>query len=132
RKDGKTQVLDAVESPVGEVAIERMVPVPPEGSLVGVLEQFEPFGQENRQPQFMATDMEVTDVRPVGNDGKHLRLIVQQGGLQRKLIAFGTGKTWGTSLQAGHRIDIVYELSVNEWNGSRELQLKLVDWKVTT
>ena len=31
-----------------------------------------------------------------------------------------------------HKIDIVFELGVNEWNGNRELQLKLMDLRLSS
>lgn len=98
-----------------------------EWDLVAQLEGFEPFGEGNKAVRFLSTAVEVTDLQKVGADSKHLRLVVQQGGDSRKLIAFGSGQTWGNELKIGDMIDVVYELSIHEWNGNRDLQLKLVD-----
>ncbi len=98
--------------------------------LVAALEQFEPFGEGNPTPRFVSFNVEVDDLQKVGNTGQHLRLTVSQGNSQKKVIAFGFGQTWGNELQIGDRVDIVYELSVNEWNGNRELQVKLADIKM--
>lgn len=99
--------------------------------LVKQLEDFEPFGMGNSQVHFVTYGMAVEDLQKVGNDGKHLRLIVKQGEVTKKIIAFGFGRTWGNQLKIGDMIDAVYEVSVNEWNGHRELQLKLVDLKLS-
>jgi single-stranded-DNA-specific exonuclease len=47
-----------------------------------------------------------------------------------KLIGFSFGN-WCAKLKAGDLIDIVFELGVNEWNGNRELQLKIIDLKLS-
>jgi len=97
--------------------------------LVDKLNNFEPFGEGNNTPKFVSYGLEVNDLKKVGNEGKHLRMMVEKNGCQKKIIAFGFGKTIGNELMIGDTIDIVYEISINEWNGNRELQLKLVDIK---
>ncbi|MBU0598214.1 single-stranded-DNA-specific exonuclease RecJ [Patescibacteria group bacterium] len=99
--------------------------------LIEILDGFEPFGEGNRMPSFNINNLEVVDLQKVGKDNKHLRLVVKQGNTTRKVIAFGFGEPWGDQLKIGDDIDIIFELSVNEWNGHRELQLKLVDIKIS-
>ncbi len=97
--------------------------------LFAELNKLEPFGERNPQPKFLTLDLQVIGVDFVGDNKKHLRLMVgDESGLVRKTIGFGLGQAWG-DLQMGDRIDMVYEVSVNEWNGNRELQLKIVDLK---
>lgn len=97
--------------------------------LVELLSQFEPFGEDNTQPRFVAYGLTVMDLQKVGNDGKHLRLVVKHDEEIEKIIAFGIGNTWGNQLKIGDVVDVVFELSIHEWNGNREIQLKLVDIK---
>lgn len=97
--------------------------------LVELLNQFEPFGEDNTQPRFVAYGLTVMDLQKVGNDGKHLRLVVKHDEEIEKIIAFGIGNTWGNQLKIGDVVDVVFELSIHEWNGNREIQLKLVDIK---
>ncbi len=99
--------------------------------LIDKLNTFEPFGEGNKQPIFVSFGLEVSDMQKVGNDGKHLRIIVEKDGCTKKIIAFGFGSTVGNELQIGDLVDVVYEISINEWNGNRELQLKLIDIKKT-
>lgn len=93
------------------------------------LEQMEPFGDANPRPIFLLKKARVSDLSPVGVDNKHLRLIVSDGEITRKTIAFGFGD-WYRQLKIGDNIDLVVELGVNEWNGNRELQLKVVDLRL--
>ena len=119
------------ETMVKQIAIDAEITLSEaSGELVEALEQFEPFGVGNKYPRFVTQRLTIEDVQRVGKEGKHLRLNVEQGGKKRKVIAFGFGEEWGGKLAIGDKVDIVYELSFNEWNGNRELQLKLVDIKI--
>lgn len=102
--------------------------------LLGLLDSFEPFGEENPRPKFVVYGLEVVQLDKVGADGKHLKLMVKhcESDHCRKLIAFGIGNSWGDQLKIGDKIDIVFEVSVREWNGQRELQLKVVDLKMAS
>lgn len=100
------------------------------------LQLFEPFGQANPKPKFLIRDLEVSDLRIVGNDGRHLKLelgiLNQDLGIKRKIkaIGFGLGK-WGEKLKIGEKIDLVFEMIVDEWNGMRDLQLKVIDLEIS-
>ncbi|MFA5047728.1 MAG: single-stranded-DNA-specific exonuclease RecJ [Patescibacteria group bacterium] len=101
--------------------------------LLDELEKFEPYGEGNPQPLFVAYDLVVEQIQTVGNDGKHLKVLVSQGedkNRLHKLIGFSFGE-WCARLKSGDKIDIVFELGINEWNGNRELQLKIVDLKLS-
>lgn len=101
--------------------------------LLHQVEEFEPFGEANEKPLFMATKLNIEQVQTVGADGKHLKVLVSQDGDLKhlhKLIGFSFGD-WCAKLKAGDKIDIIFELGANEWNGNRELQLKIVDLKLS-
>lgn len=92
------------------------------------VDKFEPFGERNPRPKFIARRVEIVDVQPVGQNAKHLRLLVRhRSDTVRKVIAFGFGNGHEMAFRSGEQIDILFEVSVNEWNGTRELQLKLID-----
>lgn len=104
--------------------------------LFDLLQKFEPFGQNNERPKYSATNLTVTKIDPIGQDGKHLRLMVKHNShLIRKTIAFGFGDVnrhpmdWKEILKPGDKIDIAFSIDVNEWNGNRELELKIEDIK---
>jgi len=94
--------------------------------LVDLLEKFRPYGQLNPEPLFMSTGLTITSIRQVGNDGKHLKLEVSKANKKKGAIAFGLGNM---KLELGDKIDIVYNLSINQWNGNREIQLIIKDIK---
>ena len=96
--------------------------------LLDELDKFEPFGEANERPLFSAKKLIIEQAQTVGADGKHLKVQVSQEGSPNihKLIGFSFGD-WCAKLSAGEEIDIIFELGVNEWNGNREIQLKIVD-----
>lgn len=89
------------------------------------LEELKPFGQGNPEPLFVSKACEVVECRGVGKEAKHLSLVVTHDGKRlRKGIAFSQ-KDWVEKLQVGDKIDLVYTLDINEWNGNREIQLMI-------
>ncbi len=97
--------------------------------LLDDLKKFEPFAEANPMPLFLIKKIKIEQMDIIGKDGKHLRFQLKQNNLIRKAISFGTAEEWGSQVKIGDTIDVVVEFGVNEWNGNRELQLKLVDIK---
>lgn len=91
------------------------------------IEKMEPFGEKNPRPLFLSRGLDVRGAAIVGNGEKHLRLTVSgKNGVQYKMIGFCFGHLC-KSLKLGDKIDVVYEPGINEWNGRREMQMKIVD-----
>lgn len=103
--------------------------------LYDLLQKFEPFGQGNEEPKYITNNLTVLEIMPVGQEGKHLKLSVKQNDATKKTIGFGLGdihrhpNDWKKNLHIGDRIDMVYKIGVNEWNGNRELELTIEDIK---
>ncbi|MFA5062103.1 MAG: single-stranded-DNA-specific exonuclease RecJ [Patescibacteria group bacterium] len=106
--------------------------------LYDLLQKFEPFGMANEEPVYTAGSLTLAGIEPVGQDGKHLRLMVKHNSqVIKKTIGFGLGDSnrnetnWKEILKPGDKIDMVFTVGVNEWNGNRELQLTIEDIKKT-
>ncbi|MBT4349803.1 single-stranded-DNA-specific exonuclease RecJ [bacterium] len=93
-------------------------------SLVDILNKFEPYGQSNPEPNFLSRGILITQAKRVGKDLKHWKLELVKQDKKFGAIAFGLGKM---DLAIGQRIDLVYNLNINQWNGSRSIQLKIKD-----
>lgn len=95
------------------------------------MRDFEPFGLGNPEPVFMTPQVEIADMRLVGNDGKHLKLRIKdpQSSQIIDAIAFSMGKRYG-ELKQGAVIDIVYTIDMNVWNGNKKIQVKVRDMKI--
>lgn len=90
------------------------------------LEKFEPTGNGNKQPIFKTNLVNVKQFKALGQEGKHLKLSLEQGGKKFDAIGFNLGK-YASTLTNGQKIDIAYSLEENIWNGNTSLQLKLKD-----
>jgi single-stranded-DNA-specific exonuclease len=98
----------------------------------GLVEQFrrlEPLGQDNPPPVLYVRDCRVRTVKTVG-DGKHLKLVLDSAppAAVWDVVGFGMGES-AHALGEGSRIDVAFQIEVNEWQGRRALQLNLQDWR---
>ncbi|NLE76777.1 MAG: single-stranded-DNA-specific exonuclease RecJ, partial [Chloroflexi bacterium] len=95
-------------------------------STVELIGALQPFGEENPTPRFLSRDVDLRDARPVGRDSRHLRVWLSHGQEVHQGIAFNLAHR-ATELAA--KIDVVYHLEVNEWNGESRVQLNLQDFR---
>ncbi|MFA4936763.1 MAG: single-stranded-DNA-specific exonuclease RecJ [Patescibacteria group bacterium] len=93
------------------------------------INKLEPTGQGNGRPIFMAKDLQITNIESMGSEAQHRRLFLTQNNDSKKFIAFNLS-TSQPDLKINDIIDVAFEIGVNEWNGNRELQLKIIDIKV--
>jgi len=77
---------------------------------------FEPFGIGNSTPVFVTFGVSVLNSRTVGMEGRHLKLILEQGGKVFDAIAFNFGDFY-LKLIPGGLIDLAYTIEENIWNG---------------
>ena len=72
----------------------------------------------------------MADIQTLGQDKNHLKLLINDAlGKSRKIVGFSFG-SWFDKIKKGDKIDLVFDLDVNEWKGNRELQLKIIDLKL--
>ena len=92
-----------------------------------IIEQMEPFGPENYKPVLVSRQVHETGYSKLLKE-KHLRLFLRQGEQIFSGIAFNMADKWEL-VKSGQPLDIAYTLDVNEWNGEKKLQLKILDIK---
>ena len=80
------------------------------GEEIRWLQSFPPHGQGNPEPTFLSRGVLVTEARPVGSEGQHLRLKLKDGPVTWPAIAFDLG---GVATDAGQRVDVVYSPAVD-------------------
>ncbi len=127
-----------VEKELGEIDLRPVLDVDAEIQInqidfdfLGQLEKFAPFGEGNSKPLFVIRDLKIAAMDAIGQDQTHLRLSVKQESPQLyKMLWFGKAKEWLEKLRVGDTIEAVCELGINEWNGNREFEFKVVDLKV--
>ncbi len=98
--------------------------------LLEGIEKCKPHGMGNPPPLFSSTRNRVVGLSTVGVESKHLRLTIQSPrGKILKMIGFKFGD-WIEKIHLNDEVDVLFELSVNEWNGNRELQGRIVDLRI--
>jgi len=90
--------------------------------------RFEPFGRENPEPIFLMEDVLVTESRVVGSNGNHVKFSVQKSGKIFTIISFNNAEKL-KFLSSGKRLDIVFRIFLNEWQGQKFLEFELIDLK---
>jgi single-stranded-DNA-specific exonuclease len=91
------------------------------------LSYLEPTGYGNPDAVFVSRDVKVRSFRAVGSEGKHLKLTFEdQHGTYFDAIGFRLGHLHSS---LSPRLDVMYTLEANEWNGRTTLQLNLKDVK---
>jgi len=96
------------------------------GGLFHMLNRLEPFGEGNRPPLFTSRCITVTDYRPVGPAGEHMKLRVTQGGAIWEAMAFRQAEELIKILPSP--LDVVYNLELDRFNGRETLRLNIVDF----
>ncbi|MBK9928074.1 MAG: single-stranded-DNA-specific exonuclease RecJ [Anaerolineales bacterium] len=107
-----------------EVSLEEM-----NFEVLKHLNYLEPTGYGNPDAVFVARDVRVKSSRTVGADGRHLKLSVEDSrGASYDCIGFRLG---GLQSSLPPRVDVMFTLEANEWNGRSTLQLNLKDLKAS-
>ncbi len=89
------------------------------------LRRLEPYGNGNERPLFSLLGVTLDRIQGVGQN-RHLKLRLSKGTAQMEGIFFSVTPQQ-CPCQAGERVDVAFYLQVNEFRGSRTVQLQVVD-----
>lgn len=117
-KWGKKLVIDA------EIKSEKI-----DWDLFSEIKKFEPFGMGNREPVFLTNDLTIRDIKLVGNGQKHIKFVFEAGKSKIFEGIFWKGGKKFSKFKPGDKISAAFYLRSNEWNGSRKLELNIIDIK---
>jgi len=96
--------------------------------VLEMLESFAPFGEGNRRPYFICRGMEIAAWRPVGKTEAHAKLTFRVGEEAVDGIGFNlTEDIRAISSKSSMRVDVLFQLEVNDFKGRRSLQLNIKD-----
>lgn len=88
-------------------------------TLVELVSTLEPFGLGNFKPRFLAYNLKVLEDRPLGTEGKHRKLFVEQDAVSQEIIWF--------NCPVAHPISFIKQLvfspEINVWRDRQSLQL---------
>ena len=94
---------------------------------VASLSILEPHGTGNPSPVFALESVTVAGFSRVGG-GRHTRMLLRKGSVSFDGIFFSTTPE-DAQLSLGCQLDIAFSLQINEFRGSRTVQLQMVDCK---
>ena len=74
----------------------------------------------------MLSSARVVSIKNIGQEQTHAKLLLDISGIKLEAIGFGFAKelSW---LDVGSVVDVAGTLGINEWNGVRKVDFKLID-----
>jgi len=92
-----------------------------------ILSLFEPYGVGNKEPTFVLKNARVISKKPIGSQGQFIKFMVEKDNKVFECIDFTKdndflNKDW-------EYVDIAFNFNINEWNGTKILQLNVKDIK---
>lgn len=94
-------------------------------SFHNIISQMEPFGPDNTKPVFVVKNVTDTGFSKVVKD-LHLKLVITQDDIVFSGIGFNLAVRY-KEIEGKQPVDVVFTLDENEWNGNKNLQLKVID-----
>lgn len=91
-----------------------------------IFEKLDPCGYGNPTPLVQSSNVRVLNPRTVGRDKAHLKFTLAEGERTFDAIAFRMGDH---KAELKERMDVLYHLEENEWNGRISLQLNIQDMR---
>ena len=98
-------------------------------SFYDIVIQMEPFGPGNLRPVFIAENVEETGYSKIVKD-LHIRFVIKQDNIIFTGIGFNLADKFHL-LQYKKSLDFVFTIDENEWNGEKNLQLKIIDFRLS-
>ncbi len=117
------------EQIIPELLIDAEIPLEAvDLALTEQITSLAPFGMGNARPLFVSRGCSIVNADRIGSTKSHLRLtLLTARGRRVKAIGFKMGERF-SDISIGGSMDLVYHVAVNEWNGSRSAECRIVDF----
>jgi single-stranded-DNA-specific exonuclease len=96
-------------------------------ALAKSIQLLEPFGVSNPIPSFVIRGVTVNDITGI-SDGKHSRIALGNGKYSISAMYFSNSPE-SLGVFVGDKVDVLFNLDVNEWGGRESTQLIIRDFK---
>lgn len=94
-----------------------------------IISQMEPYGPENARPLFLAKGVYDAGYSKLVKDA-HISFHITQG--QNNIKGIGYNMPQHIDLvKSGHPFDVVFQLQLNEWQGTQTVQIQVIDIKAS-
>lgn len=103
-------------------------------SIIEEMSLLAPFGISNPTPKVLIQDAKLTQMRRIGSEENHLKMLVEEDGQTLDCIGFQFGHLYH-EISMVAKVSAVGTLSINEWNGHSKPQLiiediAVLDWQL--
>ncbi len=90
------------------------------------LEKLEPHGMGNPKPAFVYNGLTIDNVRPIGKEKTHLKIVLHDGKRTFDAIGFGIAEQYA-DLRSQDQLDMVMTLNKNSFRGIETIQFMIKD-----
>jgi single-stranded-DNA-specific exonuclease len=97
--------------------------------VVEDISRLEPFGVANQTPLFLVKNMILEKIIPMGS-GKHTKLLLSKESKSFSAVCFGMSAST-LDYHYGESVDLLCQLSINEFRGQKTLQLVVQDIRLS-
>ncbi|GLB30603.1 single-stranded-DNA-specific exonuclease RecJ [Lacrimispora amygdalina] len=99
--------------------------------LIEELDLLEPYGQGNEKPLFAQKDLSIRSVRVLGKNRNVVKFsLATKAGTPMDGLLFEDGDSFVEELGDSRQLDVVYYPAVNEYNGSKSLQIIIKNYRI--
>ncbi|MCR4626138.1 MAG: single-stranded-DNA-specific exonuclease RecJ [Treponema sp.] len=100
--------------------------------VLKIIDSFEPYGMENQPLTFMSRSLKIYDVQQLGKtERQHLKITFDCGKNKWPAMFWGEAERYHRDFEKEDRLDILFHITRNEFNGAVTPQLILEDLKRT-
>ena len=96
------------------------------GESFEFIRSLSPFGAGNPAPVLLTRGARAVEARRVGSGGRHLKMLLEQGGVTLDAIAFGQGEMLDGVWRG---LDLVYRPELDTWGYRPKIQLNVLDMR---
>jgi len=98
-------------------------------SLAKSLQILEPYGVGNPVPVFIMRGVHINELSGI-SDGKHTKLVLSNGRHTLSAMYFSNSPS-SLGVYVGDKVDLLFNVDINEWAGKENVQLIIRDMKLT-
>jgi single-stranded-DNA-specific exonuclease len=116
---------------VPEISINALLPLDQISlQFFQIIAQMEPFGPDNMRPIFLAKNVRDTGYSKLVKEA-HISFNLTQGNNSVRGIGYNMPDKIDI-VKSGKPFDIVFQLQLNEWQGTQSIQMQVIDLKQTS
>lgn len=96
--------------------------------LLAVVDDFEPYGEENKELTFLSRKLKIFDAMILGkSERQHLKLTLNCGKTKWPAMLWGGAEYLHRDFDKGDEVDVVYQVCRNTYNGIETPQMIITD-----